>query len=110
MLSPAKVDAAADIAYGLLIVLAIVLIATFEFGIGIAFALGVFSAYVVHVVWKMARFDPDWMTRTVEETMEEQIGKVQAQVDAVEERVNRRPREEEVEEIVEEVVEDEVDL
>ncbi|WIV65643.1 hypothetical protein [Natrialbaceae archaeon AArc-T1-2] len=119
MLNPVRVDAAVDLAYGALIVLAIVLIATLEFGIGIAFGLGVFSAYVVHVVWKMARFDPDWMTQAVEETVEETVEKtvgetvekqvegVQAQVEAVEERVDRRPREDEVEEIIEESVGDE---
>ena len=110
VLNPARVDAAVDLAYGGLIVLAIVLIVTLEFGIGLGFGLGVFSGYVVHVVWKMARFDPDWMTRTVEEkigeTVDEQLGKVQEQVEAVEERVERRPREDEVEHMVEEMVED----
>ncbi len=112
MLNPARVDAIIDLAYGALIVLAIVLIATLEFGIGIAFGLGVFSAYILHVVWKMARFDPEWMTRAIEETVEETVGEtvekqvkeVQEQVQAVEKRIERRPREEEVEEIVEESV------
>ena len=109
MLNPIRVDAIVDLAYGALIVLAIVLIATFEFGIGIAFGLGVFSAYVVHVVWKMARFDPDWMTQSVEETVSEtvkkQVQEVQEQIEAVDERVDRRPREDEVEEIVSSAVE-----
>ena len=56
---------------------------------------------VSYVVWKMARFDPDWMSTTVEDAVErsvgEQIGAVQRQVDAVEERVGRRPREDGVE-------------
>jgi len=73
MLNPVRVDAAVDLAYGGLILLAIALIATFEFGIGIAFGLGVFSAYVLHVVWKMARFDPDWMTAALEETVEDAV-------------------------------------
>lgn len=73
MLTPIRIDAIVDLAYGLLIVLSIILIATLEFGIGLAFGLGVFSAYVVHVVWKMARFDPDWMTQQVEETVEESV-------------------------------------
>ena len=74
MLNPVRVDAIVDLAYGALIVLAIILIATLdEFGIGIAFGLGVFSAYVVHVVWKMARFDPDWMTSVVQETVSETV-------------------------------------
>ncbi|ELY59492.1 glutamate-rich protein [Natronococcus amylolyticus DSM 10524] len=72
-LSPVRVDAAVDLAYGALIILSIILIATLEFGIGIAFGVGVFSAYVLHVVWKMARFDPEWMTQAVEETVEEAV-------------------------------------
>jgi len=74
MLNPARVDAAVDLAYGGLILLAIALIATVEFGIGIAFAVGVFSAYVLHVVWKMARFDPDWMTSVVEDAVDDAVG------------------------------------
>src|SRR6056297_1731168 len=73
MLNPARVDAAVDLAYGALILVAIALIATVEFGIGIAFAVGVFSAYVLHIVWKMARFDPDWMTRAVEDAVDEAL-------------------------------------
>ncbi|EMA57781.1 hypothetical protein C469_14256, partial [Halorubrum lipolyticum DSM 21995] len=66
MVSPARVDAVTDIAYGALIALSIVLIATLDANnIGVAFGVGVFTSYVVHVVWKMARFDPDWMTREV---------------------------------------------
>lgn len=113
MVNPARVDAIIDLAYGALIVLAIVMIATLEFGIGIAFGLGVFSAYILHVVWKMARFDPDWMTKTIEATVEETVGetverevsKVQEQVQAVGDRVDRRPRADEVEEIIEDSIE-----
>ncbi len=126
MLNPVRVDAIIDLAYGALIIFAIVLIARLEFGIGIAFGLGVFSAYILHVVWKMARFDPEWMSQAVEETVDEtvetkveetvketveqsveetvggQIETMQAQVEAVDERVDRRPREEQVEEFIEE--------
>jgi|GEM_PF-1523240 len=73
MLNPARVDAAIDLAYGGLILVAIALIATVEFGIGIAFAVGVFSAYILHVVWKMARFDPDWMTSVVEDAVDDAV-------------------------------------
>lgn len=108
MLNPVYVDAAIDVGYGLLILVAILLIATLEFGIGIAFGLGVFSAYVLHVVWKMARFDPDWMTSTVqatvEETVEQQIGPVQEQLETVDERIGRRPREDQIEEIIDETL------
>jgi len=84
MLNPARVDAAIDLAYGALILVAIALIATVEFGIGIAFAVGVFSAYVLHVVWKMARFDPDWMTSVVEDAVDDAMG------DSVERAVDER--------------------
>ncbi|MBX0288296.1 hypothetical protein EGH22_18350 [Halomicroarcula sp. F28] len=76
MVSPVRVDAAVDLAYGALILLAIVLIATVEFGIGIAFGVGVFSAYVLHVVWKMARFDPDWMRSAVEDAVDDSVERV----------------------------------
>jgi len=39
--------------------------------VAIAFGSGGFAAYGIHVVWKMARFDPHWMTQAVEETIEE---------------------------------------
>ena len=134
MLNPARVDAVIDLAYGALIVLSIGLIATLDTSVGLAFGVGVFSSYVLHVVWKMARFDPDWMTKAVEqtvgetvekqvedvqtqveetveqtvgETVEETVEDVQTQVEAVNERVDRRPREDELEEIIEESVEDE---
>ena len=84
MLNPARVDAAIDLAYGALILVAIALIATVEFGIGIAFVVGVFSAYVLHVVWKMARFDPDWMTSVVEDAVDDAMG------DSVERAVDER--------------------
>ena len=99
MLNPARVDAAVDLAYGGLILLAIALIATVEFGIGIAFAVGVFSAYVLHVVWKMARFDPDWMTSVVEDAVDEAVG------DSVEQAVEDS-MEQTVDDTVEQAVED----
>nr|WP_246391647.1 hypothetical protein [Halosimplex pelagicum] len=94
-MNPVRADALVDLAYGGLIALSIVLIATVNTNVGVAFGVGVFAAYVVHVVWKMSRFDPDWMTRTVRETVEETVG------DSVEERV-----EEAVEEAMEETVEE----
>lgn len=126
MLNPARVDAIVDLVYGALIALSIALIATLDTNVGIAFGVGVFASYVVHIVWKMARFDPDWMTQAVEETVEEtvgetveervgetveqtvgeRLGEMQAQVEAVDERVDRRPREDEVEELIDRSVED----
>ncbi|MFC4439843.1 MULTISPECIES: hypothetical protein [Natrialbaceae] len=74
MLNPVRVDAAVDLAYGALIALSIVLIMVLGTNVGIAFGVGVFASYVIHVVWKMARFDPDWMTRAVQESVEESVG------------------------------------
>jgi len=102
MVNPARADALVDLAYGGLIAVSIVLIATVNTNVGVAFGVGVFAAYVVHVVWKMARFDPDWMTRTVretvEETMEETVG------DTVEESMEETV-EESIEESMDETVE-----
>ena len=127
MLNPIRVDALVDLAYGTLIALSIVLIATADTTVGIAFGMGVFASYVIHVIWKMARFDPDWMTQAVQETVEEmvdetiedrasetvertigdQLGEMQAQVEAIDKRVDRRPREDEVAELIDNSVEGE---
>jgi hypothetical protein len=74
MLNPIRVDAIVDLGHGTLISLSIVLIATLDTNIGIAFGVGVFASYVIHVVWKMARFDPDWMNQAVGEAVETQVG------------------------------------
>jgi len=105
MVSPARVDAAVDLAYGALILLAILLIATVEFGIGIAFGVGVFSAYVLHVVWKMARFDPDWMTEAVEDALDDSVERVMDEQvgDQVEDSMERA-----VDDTVEQVVDERV--
>ena len=97
MVNPARADALVDLVYGGLIALSIVLIATVNTNVGIAFGVGVFAAYVVHVVWKMVRFDPDWMTTVVRETVEESVEQT------VEESV-----EESVEHSVEQTVEESV--
>lgn len=112
-MNPRHVDAIVDLTYGVLIfasILSIILIGT---EIGLAFGFGVLSSYAIHVVWKMARFDPDWMTRAVEETVEEtvedtvneQIGTIQDQLETVNQRVERRPREDEIKEMIEETAE-----
>ncbi|WP_222914522.1 hypothetical protein [Natrinema sp. SYSU A 869] len=117
-----QVDAVIDLSYGVLIFVSIVLIVTVGTETGLAFGFGVLVSYAVHVVWKMARFDPDWMTQAVEEAVDqtvgetveeavgqsvkEQVGIVQDQIETVEQRVERRPREDEVEELIEETVED----
>ncbi|WP_246022958.1 DUF485 domain-containing protein [Halosimplex halophilum] len=102
-MNPVRADALVDLAYGGLIGLSIVLIATVNTNVGVAFGVGVFAAYVIHVVWKMARFDPDWMTRTVRETVEETVG------DSVEETMEETVEEmvgDSVEETMEETVEE----
>ncbi|WP_226004028.1 hypothetical protein [Natrinema salinisoli] len=113
-MNPRYVDAAIDLAYGVLIFVSIVLIVYAGTEIGLAFGFGVLVSYALHVVWKMARFDPDWMTTAVEETVEEtveqtieetvrkQVEPVQEHVETVEQRVDRRPREDEIEELIEE--------
>ncbi|MFA9416115.1 hypothetical protein [Natrinema sp. HArc-T2] len=108
MLNPARVDAVIDLAYGALIILSIGLIATLDTTVGLAFGVGVFSSYVLHVVWKMARFDPDWMTKAVEETVEKQVEDVQTQVEEAVEQTVGETVEEQVEDVqtqVEETVE-----
>jgi len=112
MLNPARVDAIIDLAYGALIILSVGLIAVLDTAVGLAFGIGVFSSYVLHVVWKMARFDPDWMTKAVEqtvgETVEKQVEDVQTQVEETVEQTVGETVEEQVEDVqtqVEETVE-----
>jgi citrate lyase gamma subunit len=76
--NPSRVDSIVDLTYGLLIALSVGLIVVVGTDIGLAFGFGVLVSYVLHVVWKMARFDPNWMTtavkETVDETVEEKVG------------------------------------
>jgi len=72
-MNPSRVDFLVDVAYGLLIFVAVVLFMIVGDRVGIAFAIGVLLSYLIHVVWKMARFDPDWMTREVAETVAETV-------------------------------------
>lgn len=113
-MNPRHVDAIVDLTYGVLIFVSILSIILIGTEIGLAFGFGVLISYAVHVTWKMARFDPDWMTtaveeaveetveKTVEETVTEQIGTLQDQVETVNQRVERRPREDEIKEMIEE--------
>jgi len=71
--NPSRIDSVVDLAYGGLILLSVVLIVTHGTAVGIAFGLGVLVASVVHVGWRMARFDPAWMTEAVTENIEETI-------------------------------------
>jgi preprotein translocase subunit SecF len=99
-MNPNRVDFLVDLAYGLLLLAAIILVATGSTGIGIAFGLGALVSYVVHVVWKMARFDPDWMTKEVTENIEESL------TEEVSETVGEKVTEEVTESVEEKVTEE----
>ncbi|MCY4731825.1 hypothetical protein KY092_14795 [Natronomonas gomsonensis] len=99
-MNPSRVDFMVDMAYGLLLLVAIVLIATGSTGIGIAFGLGALVSYAVHVAWKMARFDPDWMTKEVTENIEESL------TEEVSENVGEKVTEEVTESVEEKVTEE----
>ncbi|MEM4781795.1 MAG: hypothetical protein QXG03_09585 [Halalkalicoccus sp.] len=112
-MNPQRVDALVDLTYGALIFVSVILIAFVGTEIGAAFGFGVLLSYGVHVVWKMARFDPDWMTRevteevteTVERTVEDQLDEIGDQLREINERIDRRPKSDEFEEKIEEVTE-----
>jgi len=97
---PSRVDFVIDLAYGVLLFLAIVLILTVGTEVGVAFGLGALVSYVIHVAWKMARFDPDWMSREMAANIEQQVAEEVA--DSVEDQVA-----EEVSETVERAIEEE---
>jgi hypothetical protein len=72
-MNPARVDFVVDLAYGILIFVAIGLILVAGTAVGVAFGLGALVAYVIHIGWKMSKFDPDWMTREVTEKVTEEV-------------------------------------
>ncbi|MFW6436181.1 MAG: hypothetical protein ACOCYZ_00940, partial [Halococcoides sp.] len=88
-----RVDFIVDLSFGALIFVSIGIILVAETSVGIAFGLGALVTYVIHVGWKMARFDPDWMTRDVAERVQESVSETVS---------------EEVEQTVEKTVSDEV--
>ncbi|MGQ5515572.1 hypothetical protein [Halococcus saccharolyticus] len=107
--NPSRVDTIVDLTYGLLIAVSVVLIVVAGNAIGLAFGFGVLVSYVLHVVWKMARFDPNWMTtavkETVEETVDETVGEtVEKTVDETVEKTVGETVEKTVDETVEEKV------
>ncbi|APW97233.1 hypothetical protein CHINAEXTREME_05360 [Halobiforma lacisalsi AJ5] len=112
-MNPRRVDAIVDLGYGVLIFVSILLIVSVGTLVGLAFGLGVLISYALHVGWKMARFDPEWMSRAVEEAVEktvgEQVDAVQEQIETVDQRIDRRPREEEIEDLLEETGTDETE-
>ena len=116
-MNPNRVDFLVDLAYGVMIFAAIILFVVIGTNVGVAFGLGVLLSYMIHVVWKMARFDPDWMTRevteTVEQTVDQTVGKEVSEVieklENINDRVDRRPRTDEIEAQVEEKIEQQTD-
>lgn len=98
-MNPNRVDFLVDLAYGALLFLSIVLIVTVGTNAGIMFGLGALISYVVHVVWKMSRFDPAWMTEEVTENIEETL------TEEVTESVGEQVTEEVTENVEEQVTE-----
>ncbi|WP_251343442.1 hypothetical protein [Haloplanus halophilus] len=74
-MNPNRVDFLVDLAYGIVILssVALILIPDAGTGVGVAFGIGALISYAIHVVWKMARFDPEWMTQEVTEKVEETL-------------------------------------
>jgi O-antigen ligase len=72
-MDPARADFVVDLTYGVLIFIAVGLIVQVGSDVGVAFGIGVLVSYIVHIGWKMSRFDPDWMTREVAEQVEETV-------------------------------------
>lgn len=103
-IKPNQIDFSVDLAYGLLLFLAIVLILTVDTMVGIAFGLGALVAYIIHVGWKMSRFDPEWMTREVTEKVGESI--TQEVTESVGEKVSEEVAEDVEEKVTEKVTHD----
>lgn len=103
-MNPRRVDYVIDLAYGLMIFVSVILIISVGTGVGVAFGVGVLISYAIHVAWKMARFDPEWMTKevteSVETTLTQEIDEVIDRLEEVNERVDRRPRADEIEDRV----------
>jgi predicted RND superfamily exporter protein len=76
-MSPARVDPFVDLAYGLLLLIAVAIVVVIgQTAVGVAFLVGVGLSCIVHIVWQMGRFDPQWMTRVeaaVEEAVEDTV-------------------------------------
>jgi len=114
LMNPSRVDFVVDLAYGILIFVAIALFMIVGSSVGVAFAIGVLLSYLLHVVWKMARFDPEWMTRevaeTVAQTVDETVGKtVDKEVSETVEKTVAETVDKEVSETVEKTVDQTVE-
>ena len=102
-MNPNRVDFLIDLAYGVLLFFSIVLIVSVGTGIGIAFGLGALVSYIIHVAWKMARFDPAWMTAEVAESVGEKV--TEEVSENVEEKVAQEVSENVEEKVAQEVTE-----
>jgi len=100
-MNPNRVDFLVDLAYGIVILLSVAIILFVGTGVGVAFGIGTLISYAIHVVWKMARFDPEWMTREVTEKVEETI--TEEVTEEVTESVEQTVTEEVTEEVTEKV-------
>lgn len=115
-MKPHVVDFLTDVSYGLLLLAALVMALVGEGyrDLGIAFGLGALAAWGLHLFWKMGRYDPEWMQRTVQEELDESVedqvqDRVQAELDdSVEDRVQAE-LDEEVADQVSEAVEEELE-
>lgn len=117
-MNPSRVDFLTDIAYGGLIFLSVVLIVSAGTAVGVAFGFGVLVSYVIHVGWKMGRFDPEWMgeevTESIEETLTDEVSEnvsekvTEEMTEGVEQRVAQEVTEE-VTQNVEETLSEEID-
>jgi hypothetical protein len=113
-MNPARVDLVVDIAYGVVIFAAVVFILQVGTAVGVAFGLGALISYIIHIGWKMGRFDPDWMTREVAEKVERTVSEeVETTVkDTMSEEVETTVKDtmsEEVEATVKDTMSEEVD-
>jgi len=52
-MNPKRIDFLVDMAYGAMLLAAIIIIVTIGTQTGVAFGLGIIASYVIHVVWKM---------------------------------------------------------
>ncbi|AZH25687.1 hypothetical protein [Haloplanus aerogenes] len=100
-MNPNRVDFFVDLAYGVVILLSVALILLVGTGVGVAFGIGTLVSYAIHVVWKMARFDPEWMSREVTEKVEETL--TEEVTEEVTESVEQTVTEEVTEEVTEKV-------
>jgi hypothetical protein len=57
-----RADSLVGLVYGTLLLVAGVVMVAATGKTGVAFGLGVLLSFGIHLVWRLARFDPSWMT------------------------------------------------